>query len=63
MEFKELLELKEGPLRTMLAQSRTKGHDLRFKLSIGQQKDLSAHKKIRQEIARIQTRLNQNDSN
>lgn len=63
MEFKELLDIKEAPLREMLAQARAKWHDLRLKLSIHQQKDLSAHKKIRQEIARIETRLNQKDSN
>jgi ribosomal protein L29 len=63
MEFKDLLDVKEGTLKEMLAESRAKWHDLRLKLFISQQKDLSAHKKIRREIARLNTRLNQKDSN
>jgi len=59
MEFKDLKERKEVELRKMLAESLSKWHDTRLKLSIGQLKDVSAHKKVRSEIAKILTRLNQ----
>lgn len=59
MEFKDLKERQDAELQKMLAEHRAKWHDLRLKISIGQLKDVSSHRKTRREIAQIKTRLNQ----
>jgi len=59
MELKELKKKKESDLHKILAESRDKLRDLRFKDASKQLKDVRQIRKIRVMIARILTLLNE----
>jgi len=58
MEFKELKKKKESELHKILAESRDKLRDLRFKDANKQLKDVREIRAVRETIARILTLLN-----
>lgn len=58
MEFKELKQKSESELQKLLAESRDKLRDLRFKDANKQLKNVREIRKIREMIARIMTLLN-----
>lgn len=60
MKFEELKKLPKSELQKLLADNRNKLKDLRFNLSFGKVKDISAIKKTKKLIAQILTILNQN---
>jgi ribosomal protein L29 len=62
MELKELKKKDKGDLHRILAESRDKLRDLRFKDANKQLKDVREIRKVRQTIARISTLLNSNNS-
>ncbi len=60
MEFKELKNKTEKDLHSLLADSRNKLRELRFKDANKQLKDVRAIRKIRKTISQILTLLNSN---
>lgn len=58
MEFKEIKTKSESELQKLLAESRDKLRDLRFKDANKQLKNVREIRKIREMIARIMTILN-----
>lgn len=58
MEFKELKNKKESDLHKLLAESRDKLRDLRFKVASKQLKDVREVRETRKFIAKILTLLN-----
>lgn len=58
MEFKELKTKSENELHKLLAETRDKLRDLRFKDANKQLKNVREIRKIREMIARIMTLLN-----
>ncbi|MDP2830529.1 MAG: 50S ribosomal protein L29 [bacterium] len=58
MEFKELKKKSESELHRILAESRDKLRDLRFKDANKQLKNVREIRKVREMIARILTLLN-----
>lgn len=60
MKFEELKKLPKSELQKLLTDNRNRLKDLRFNLSFGKVKDISAIKKTKKLIARILTILNQN---
>ena len=58
MEYKELKKQTEGELHKILAESRDKLRDLRFKDANKQLKDIRSIRKIRTTIAQVMTLLN-----
>ena len=58
MEFKELKKKKEGELQKLLAESRDKLRDLRFKVASKQLKNVREIKTVKIMIANILTLLN-----
>ncbi|MBI4812504.1 50S ribosomal protein L29 [Candidatus Falkowbacteria bacterium] len=58
MELKELKNKKDNELQKMLAESREKLRDLRFKVASKQHKDVREVRKVKILIARILTLLN-----
>ena len=62
MEFKELKKKTENELHKILAQSRDKLRDLRFKDANKQLKNVREIRKLRQMIAQILTLLNNKKS-
>ncbi|PIR13486.1 50S ribosomal protein L29 [Candidatus Falkowbacteria bacterium CG11_big_fil_rev_8_21_14_0_20_39_10] len=63
MEFKELKKKTESELHKILAESRDKLRDLRFKDANKQLKDVREIREIREMIARVLTLLNNKKSN
>lgn len=63
MEFKELKKKTESELHKILAQSRDKLRDLRFKDTNKQLKDIREIRVVRKTIAQILTLLNNKKSN
>ena len=61
MEFKELKKKSESELHRILAESRDKLRDLRFKDANKQLKNVREIRKVREVIARILTLLNNKD--
>lgn len=59
MKFEELKKLPKPELHRLLAENRNRLKDLRFNLSFGKVKDISAIKKTKKLIAQILTILNQ----
>ena len=59
MEYKDLMQKSDTELKKMLAEERATLHDLRFKASVNQLKDVVAIKNAKKMIARINTRLTQ----
>lgn len=58
MEYKELKTKSENELQKLLAESRDKLRDLRFKDANKQLKNVREIRKVREMIARIMTLLN-----
>ena len=59
MNFKDLEKKSENELKKMLAEARGRLHDLRFKASVNQLKDVAALSNSKTLIAQINTRLKQ----
>lgn len=59
MEFKELQKKEKKDLQEILAQSREKVRELRFKASHGQLKDVREIRKTKKQISQVLTLLNQ----
>lgn len=55
----ELRSLTDGELQTKLDEAYEEMMNLRFNMSIGQQKDYSRLPRVKREIARIRTILNE----
>ncbi|MFH1427980.1 MAG: 50S ribosomal protein L29 [Patescibacteria group bacterium] len=62
MEFKELKKKTKNELHNILAESRDKLRDLRFKDANKQLKNVREIRKIRETIAQVLTLLNKKDS-
>ena len=62
MEFKELKKKNESDLHRILAESRDKLRDLRFKDANKQLKDVREIRKLRKTVSQILTLLNSNNS-
>ena len=60
MELKELQTKKESELQKILAESREKLRDLRFKVASKQLKNVREFRGVKKMIARIMTLLNRN---
>ncbi|MCX8016019.1 MAG: 50S ribosomal protein L29 [Patescibacteria group bacterium] len=60
IKFEELKKLPKAELQKLLAENQNRLKDLRFNLSFGKVKDISAIKKTKKLIAQILTILNQN---
>ncbi len=58
MDYKELKKKKESDLHKILAESRDKLRDLRFKDANKQLKNVREIRKVRETIARVLTLLN-----
>ena len=57
MEYKDLEKKSENELNKMLAEERGRLHDLRFKASVNQLKDVAAVRNSKKLIAQLNTRL------
>lgn len=57
MDFKELQQKESSELMKLLSEKRVLLRELRFKILEGQLKDVKASKRIRKEIAQIETVL------
>ena len=58
MKFKELKNLKESELQHLLAETRSKMRDMRFKLASGQLKGVREIRTSKKLVAQILTLLN-----
>ncbi len=63
MEFKELKNKKEAELHRILAESRNKLRELRFKNANRQLKNVREIRDLKKTVARVLTLLNANKSN
>lgn len=59
MRYQELKERTAKELTALVAEGRTKLHDLRLKRSMNQLKDVRAIREIRKDIARMMTKLSE----
>lgn len=57
MKHKDLQEKSEKELTALIAEERSKLHDLRLKRSMNQLKDVRAIREIRKDIARMMTKV------
>ena len=63
LELKELKRKEKKELQKLLAEYREKLRDLRFKISQRQHKDVREFRKIKRQIARVMSLINQKNDN